>query len=139
MLSTSKNWNDCVEYRKTSQNVNWQAVSDLFQSVDWDYRAAADLEEASAFSACQCFAFFGEDLVGFGHAVEDGENRMHILDLVVAPDFQGRGIGSRILAELRDALATSFSVRLTPAAGKEGFYAKQGWLPKDSAYIWPRS
>lgn len=119
--------------------MNWQAVSDLFRRVDWDYRAAADLAEASAFSACQCFAFFSEELVGFGHAVEDEENCVHILDLVVAPDFQGKGIGSRILAELRDALAGRFLMRLTPAAGTEGFYAKQGWLPKDSVYIWPRS
>lgn len=85
------------------------------------------------------FAFADQQLVGFGRTVDDGRFYALIVDLVVAPAFQGKGIGSRILTELRDVLESYYFTTLTSAVGKEGFYLKQGWSPQKTAFIWPRS
>ncbi|EMA44700.1 GNAT family N-acetyltransferase [Halococcus saccharolyticus] len=40
------------------------------------------------------------DLVGMGRIVGDGATVFQIVDIAVAPDHQGRGLGSRIMNEL---------------------------------------
>lgn len=78
-------------------------------------------------------------LVGFGRTVDDGMYYALIVDLVVSPDFQNLGVGSTILAELRDRLENYSFTTLTAAEGKESFYVKQGWQKQKTAFIWPRS
>jgi GNAT superfamily N-acetyltransferase len=61
------------------------------------------------------------------------------VDLIVHPNYQGRGIGKRILRELRDEMSEFVFTTLTAAYGKHGFYLKQGWKRQASAFIWPRN
>ncbi len=60
-------------------------------------------------------------------------------DLIVHPEFQGKGIGSSILAYLKDSLEGYIFTTLTTAVGKESFYEQQGWKKQTTSYIWPRS
>ncbi|HDL85723.1 MAG TPA: hypothetical protein ENH11_05280 [Candidatus Acetothermia bacterium] len=52
---------------------------------------------------------------------------------------KGKGIGSKILDELKDELNTYSFTTLTSAVGKEEFYNNQGWKRQTTAFIWPRS
>jgi GNAT superfamily N-acetyltransferase len=128
-----------IEYRQSIDNINWNLVSELFQLVGWGYRSPDALAEAFRTSSYVRFAFKNEQLVGFGRTVDDGRYYALIVDLVVSPEFQGRGIGSTILSELRDELENYLFTTLTSAVGKETFYAKQGWEQQKTAYIWSRS
>lgn len=128
-----------IKYKHSTEGVDWDAVAQLFQQVGWGCRAPKELAQAFRQSSHVRFAFADQQLVGFGRTVDDGRYYALIVDLVVAPAFQGKGIGSRILTELRDDLESYFFTTLTSAVGKEGFYLKQGWLPQQTAFIWPRS
>lgn len=79
-------------------------------------------------------AYYGEKIVCFGRTVDDGKYYGMIVDLVVDPDFQGSGIGSKILRELRDEMRGYKIIGLRAAPGMQDFYLKQGWKKSNSAF-----
>ncbi len=81
----------------------------------------------------------GSNIVAFGRTVDDGKYYALIVDLVVDPVYQGRGIGKKILAELCDELKDFYFTTLTAVPGKDNFYLKQGWKRQTSAFLWSRS
>lgn len=128
-----------IEYRNSTENVNWDQVSNLFRTVSWSYRDPQALARAFSRSTHIRFAYSKGRIVACGRTLDDGEFYAMVVDLVVAPEFQGKGIGSRILAELKDASAGFIFTTLISAVGKEPFYKKQGWLKQKTGFIWPRS
>tara|TARA_B110000881_G_scaffold102142_1_gene89676 strand:+ start:316 stop:741 length:426 start_codon:yes stop_codon:yes gene_type:complete len=128
-----------LSYSNSSEKVNWNDVSDIIKSVDWGNRSADVLEAAFRKSSFVRFAFDGDNLIGFGRTVDDGAFYGWIVDLVVIPEYQGKGIGSYILKELERDLEPFCTTMLTAAPGKSPFYEKLGWLKQTSAFIWPRS
>jgi GNAT superfamily N-acetyltransferase len=87
---------------------------------------------------CVRIAYDNEKIIGFRRTVDDGQYYALIVDLVVDPKYQGRGIGTTILGELKDDLDGYIFTSLTAAIGKESFYQKQGWKKQVYAYFWPR-
>ncbi len=128
-----------ITYTSEKSGINWKSVAWLFETVEWCKREPIELERAFSSSSHVRFAYDGDKLVGFGRTVDDGRYYALIVDLVVSPDYQGKGIGSRILHELKKALDGYYFTTLTSAVGKEGFYLKQGWEQQKTAFIWPRS
>ena len=57
-----------------------------------------------------------------------------IFDVVLLPEFQGKGIGKEIIRRLADR-STSQKVLLYAAPGKEGFYSKLGFRKMKTAMI----
>ena len=72
-------------------------------------RSLAAAEAGLPKTAVGVVARLGEEAVGMGRAVGDGLF-YQIVDIAVAPDHQGRGLGGRIMALLMDELA-----RIAPA------------------------
>ena len=128
-----------ITYKNTTEDIDWYSVSKLFIAVEWGERDPDELKEAFGMSSHVRFAFDGEEIVGFGRTVDDGKYYALIVDLVVSPDFQGKGIGSKLLSELKDELEDYYFTTLTSAVGKEAFYYKQGWKKQKTSFIWPRS
>jgi GNAT superfamily N-acetyltransferase len=66
---------------------------------------------------------------GFGRLICDGVMHALVLDLIVAPDRQGQGIGRTILRRLLERCDASGirDVQLFCASGKQGFYRKMGF------------
>ncbi len=126
-------------YDSDTSNIDWIGVSDLFALVGWGDRSPEDIKTAFNKSSFVRFAYSDGILVGFGRTVDDGKYYASIVDLIVHPDFHGRGIGSSILAYLKDALEGYIFTTLTAAVGKEVFYEKQGWKKQTTSFIWPRS
>ncbi len=73
-------------------------------------------------------------LAGMGRVVGDGVMYFYIQDVVVAPEFQGQGLGHALMeaieAYLISAVRTGSTVGLFAAKGKEGFYARYGYLAR---------
>ena len=61
-----------------------------------------------------------------GRAISDGEYQAAIYDLVILPEFQNKGVGSRILIELHKRLPVE-NIILYSVPGKESFYEKLGY------------
>ena len=77
-------------------------------------------------------AYADARLVGFGRAIADGVLHAIIVDLIVAPEYQGMGIGGHILRELaRECRSKGIpDIQLFCARGKAGFYERQGFAAR---------
>lgn len=77
-------------------------------------------------------------LVGMGRVVGDGGCFFHIVDIAVDPDYQGKGLGKRIMSELvkyLDETAPKGSyVSLIADIPADGLYKKYGF-----EYTYPKS
>ena len=78
--------------------------------------------ERSTFKA---FAFEGDELVGFGRTVDDGRFYAILADVVVAPAWQRRGVGTAIVQDLQSRLKGFRMVTLTATPEVQPFYG--GW------------
>ncbi|MBE5778961.1 MAG: GNAT family N-acetyltransferase [Clostridiales bacterium] len=74
----------------------------LYRSVGWTsyFRRPGLLAEAYARSLKAFAAWDGPRLVGVVRAVGDGVSILYIQDLIVHPEYQRRGIGSRLISEM---------------------------------------
>ena len=134
--STSKTQ---ITLKDTVDNVDCQAVSAIFTSVEWGTLAPEELQQAFNRSGNVRFAYCQEELIGFGRTIDDGRFYAAIVDLVVKPRYQGQGVGRQILESLSNATDSYLFTTLTAAPGKGKFYQKQGWYPLKGGYILPRS
>jgi GNAT superfamily N-acetyltransferase len=112
---------------------------ELFQTTGWNenYRLSpAELMRALCSSWYVLGAYEGKRLVGFGRLVSDGVVHAMIYDLIVLPEYQGRGIGGDILEKLVDKCWETGvrDIQLFCARGKRKFYEKRGFIarPKDA-------
>ncbi len=82
-------------------------------------------------------AFVGDRLVGFVHACGDGGRHAFLLDTVVDPEQQGRGIGralvQRLVAEVRGAGCEWLHVDYEP--GLAPFYRDCGFAPTEAGLL----
>jgi GNAT superfamily N-acetyltransferase len=73
----------------------------------------------------------GERVVGVGRIVGDGGLHFYLTGIMVAPDFQRRGIGTRIvealLSRAKEVPYANTLVEALPLPGLESFYARFGF------------
>ena len=78
-------------------------------------------------------AIYNGELIGMGRLIGDGAMYWYLQEIIVLPQFQGKGIGTMIVNHLIDyAKANSISGEFTTiggvsAKGKEPFYEKMGF------------
>ena len=104
----------------------------LFESTGWNkiYTASPDeLEIANRNSWLTICALDDDKLVGFGRVVTDFTLHAMIFDLIVLPDYQGRGIGTKVLKTLVEKCRAQGlrDVQLFCAKGQSAFYEKNGF------------
>ena len=120
-------------------NIDWKRVSNLFECIGWGYRSPEKIEESFRASSHSCFFYTSDnELIAFGRTVDDGIYYALLVDVVVHPDFQGKGLGRKIVDYLKSKLAGYNFITLTAAPEKDGFYKKLGWKRQKSAFLWPK-
>lgn len=120
------------------QQIHWERLSELFETVNWGLRPAEEIKQSFETSSFTYFALDKGKIIGFGRTVDDGKYYALIVDVVIDPDYQGKGIGKQIVTELKDQLKGYKFITLTAAPNKEGFYQRIGWKKQKSAYIFPK-
>jgi GNAT superfamily N-acetyltransferase len=66
-------------------------------------------------------------LVGLGNAISDGHLVVYYPHLLVHPDFQGRGIGRRLMQTMQEVYCGFHQQMLTADADAVAFYRSQGF------------
>ncbi len=78
-------------------------------------------------------AIYEGQVIGMGRLVGDGAMYWYLQEIIVLPEFQGKGIGrsivNRLLEHIKETAipGTSVDVGLTAVKGKEPFYEKLGF------------
>lgn len=127
-----------ITFSYDCSGANWAQVRDIIAEVGWGERDPDDVKKTFEKSSFVVFAFEEDTLVGFGRTMDDGMYYALLVDVVVRPDHQRRGIGTKMVEHLKDRLEDYQFVTLTSAAGKEDFYRKMGWRRQTTAFMWPR-
>lgn len=106
--------------------VSWTELATVIELAPLGRRDIAKLETAFRNSEMRCFAYHGKKLIGAGRGISDGALRAAIYDMVVLPEYQGKGIGTRIMNFLL-ARANAEIIMLFANPGKEPFYDRFGF------------
>jgi GNAT superfamily N-acetyltransferase len=107
----------------------------LFQTTGWNEKyglSADELVQALRSSWYVLAAYDGDRLVGFGRLLSDGILHAMIYELIVLPEYQGQGIGGKILERLVERCKETGvrDIQLFCAAGKRAFYEKRGFVAR---------
>jgi ribosomal protein S18 acetylase RimI-like enzyme len=137
MMMTGNETNMDVVY-KENHMPGLEAFYDLYVSTGWNekYQLTADEIYGSLPASWYMVSVYdGDKLVGFGRVLSDGKLHALITEMIVLPDYQGRGIGKEILSYIT-AVCREHEIRdiqLFAAKGKAGFYEKYGYTRRPEA------
>jgi GNAT superfamily N-acetyltransferase len=111
---------------------------DLRRSVGWKVPDAAEAGPALERSAAGVCAVEHGMVIGMGRVVGDGAFYLFVVDLVVRPEHQRRGLGSRLLNALEaEAARISATGTLALVADPDvaPFYERLGYDPTASLLL----
>lgn len=115
------------------ETIDWQALSDLYRIAPLGEKNADHLRRVFGNSMFKCFVFDGSNLVGVGRVLADGGDCAYICDIAVHPEYQGQGLGKRIVRKLLDLSESHKKIILYANPGKEGFYQRLGFRRMNTA------
>jgi len=113
--------------------VDWNELSKLYRIAPLGDKKPEDLKRAFSNSMFKCFVFDDGTLIGAGRALADGVDCSYICDIAVHPEFQGRRLGTAIVAKLTELSAGHRKIILYANPGKKDFYKKLGFKPMRTA------
>jgi GNAT superfamily N-acetyltransferase len=119
---------DAIVVVRSPDDVDFNAVAALLGSVGIGDFSAETRERAFKNSDITVFCYLEGSLIACGRALSDGAYEAALYDVAVAPEFQGKGIGRRIVETIFAEL-DGLNVIFYSAVGKEPFYAKLDCLP----------
>jgi ribosomal protein S18 acetylase RimI-like enzyme len=116
-----------IEWIYTTENLNWEELSNLYEIAPLGHKEPADLKASFANSMFKCFAYDDGKLVAAGRGLADGRDCSYICDVAVHPEYQGKGLGKEVVSKLVEFSKGHKKIILYAAAGKEPFYRKLGF------------
>jgi ribosomal protein S18 acetylase RimI-like enzyme len=113
---------------KYNESISPKAIADLRESVGWN-RMEKEYGNPLMTSFFHIAVYDGDQLVGFVDSVSNGVTDAYIQDLIVCPDYQGKGIGTdlmkKMIASLKEKhiyiISVIFEERLKPFYDRFGF------------------
>ena len=118
--------------------IDWTYMCGMYYKVNWRTRIESEIEPAFRKSSWTLFVYYEDQIIAFGRTVDDGRYYAQLADIIVDPDFQGHGLGKKIVKMINEKLENYHFVTLTAAPGKGDFYKSLGWKPQTTAFIWPQ-
>jgi ribosomal protein S18 acetylase RimI-like enzyme len=104
----------------------------LFQTTGWNQKynfSIKDLANAIQSSWYSTSIYDSDILIGFGRIIADGVHHALIVDLIIHPDYQGKGLGTKLLERLVTKCTDNKirDIQLFAAKDKFAFYEKLGF------------
>lgn len=119
-----------MDYKENA--LTYEIYYKLRKSVEWMNLPKTKIEKSIKNSLYTIAVFDKNSAVGMGRLIDDGIYYI-IVDVVVNPDYQGKGIGSNIIKRLIDyvdketLIGCRSSIQLISEKGKETFYEQFGF------------
>jgi GNAT superfamily N-acetyltransferase len=110
-----------LDIRFNCENVDWNVVVDILKRVGMAHYSPALHKKAFEASHTAVFAWHAGQLIGFGRAISDGVYQAAIYDVAVAPEHQGKGVGTVLIKNILGNVSNC-NVILYASPGKEKFY-----------------
>ena len=122
------------EWKHSSDDVDWDALSHLYRIAPLGEKKAADLKVVFSNSLFKSFVYDnGGQLIGAGRALADGMDCSYICDIAVLPSHQGAGLGKQVVSHLVEQSRGHKKIILYAVPGREPFYRKFGFLRMTTA------
>ena len=77
--------------------------------------------------------YSNDELIGMARVIGDGYTCFYVQDVIVNPNYQGKGIGKKIMKKIMtylDNVEENAIVALMSAKGKESFYEQFGFIKR---------
>ena len=120
-----------IEYLENTLTA--ETLASFRNQAGWGSASVAQTQKALQNTLYSVTASNEGQVVGIGRLVGDGALIWYIQDLIVLPDYQGKGIGSALVQKMRHYVEnssvenTTTTIGLMAAKGKEPFYEKLGF------------
>ena len=131
---------------KLDYSITIDEFLEMVESVGWKTYSKEQVEKALKNTMYMIKATVNGKLAGIGRVVGDYSIVCMLTDICVKPEFQGQGIGLKIINELKMLIESNMyegekmQIELTPTAGNEAFYQKAGFKYKPEKitgmYLW---
>ncbi len=103
----------------------------LRQTTDWFQLEDDVVEKALQNDLYSVCVFDGDKIIGMGRIVGDGAIYFYIQDIIVIPEYKGKGVGKIIMNSIENYLTNMSNknsfVGLMAAEGVAGFYYQFGY------------
>ena len=120
---------------KKCENFHLEEIINLYKSVGWtNYLERTNiLEEAYANSLCVLGAYDSDRLVGIIRAVGDGQTIVFVQDIIVLPEYQRKGIGTKLLKAVMEKYKDVYQMELLTDNTEKTrtFYRSVGFAASD--------
>jgi len=121
------------EWTYEGDNTNWEELSHLYKIAPLGEKSSSNLEIVFSNSRYKCFVRESGQLVAVGRVLADGVDCAYLCDVAVHPDYQGYGLGKKVIQTLVEFSKSHKKIILYANPGKEGFYQKLGFKPMNTA------
>lgn len=122
---------------KGAKNYTSKDLQELFQSVGWlSANYPERLKKALDNSETVFTAWDGKRLVGLVNAIDDSELTAYVHYLCVNPEYQGQGIGKKLLQRIKDKYKDYLYIILIAENEKlVKYYSQNGFEFVDGRYV----
>lgn len=91
-----------ITYKTTKDNINWQEVSDVLRRSGLSDHTPEEQETIFTNSYAVVFVYDKDQIVGVGRALSDGVCQAAVYNIALEEEYQGSGIGRKLIALLLD-------------------------------------
>lgn len=131
---------------KLEYSITADEFLEMIKFVGWKIYSNEQVKKALKNTMYMVKITENDKIIGMGRVVGDYSIVCVLTDICVKPKYQGKGIGLRIVNELKKLIemgvkeGEKMQIGLTPTAGNEEFYKKAGFKYKPDVitgmYLW---
>lgn len=115
-----------IRYETNLSGIDWNRAAEIFRRAPLGEREPEKLARSFQNSYAHVIVYDSDELIGLCRAISDGEYQAAIYDVVLLPEYQGKGIGKAMLKRLL-SLLTVPNIILFAAPDRQGFYYRFGF------------
>ena len=122
-----------IDFKLVENQLSAEDFLRLKLATGFRNRPITQVEQALENDLLDVVAVANNEVIGMGRLVGDGVMYWYLQEIIVLPEYQGKGIGTSIVNHLLEYIKNNTSegdftcVGLTAAEGKETFYERFGF------------